>query len=63
MAAGGHGCEEGLQAKCPGLVASPSFASSLLTEVVVSDEGPKGMETNPDGIRDKHCYRLTYKYL
>jgi len=37
-----HGCEEGLQAKCPGLVVSPSFASSLLTEVVLSDEGLKG---------------------
>lgn len=37
-----HRCKEGLQAKCPVLVVSPSFASSLLLEMALSDEGLKG---------------------
>lgn len=37
-----RGCEDGLQLKCPGSVVSSFFVSSLLREMVLSDEGLKG---------------------
>lgn len=56
MTADDHEREEGLQAECPGSVVSPSSASSLLTEVALSDKGLEGIETNHAGIRDKPRY-------
>lgn len=56
MTADDHKCEERLHAECPGSVVSPSSASSLLTEVALSDKELEGIETNHAGIRDKPRY-------